>query len=465
MKKAFILLFLFFLTENTIGQTVLNRFPIELQKSSEFFQISNAANANKEYFTFISDKEKLTVLKYNSALFFADSISIPRPERKFEFIAGVTFDAAGEPNVFWSTSNYETLRMIHFDFKNRTTSDLIYTNNFARKKIIDVIVAENRFTILSITPENTLKFTTFSNVGKADTILSLDALKPETSALKTDTLINAILDQGLTVIHPKQFTPLYIGTAKTKRYLIENQYIISFDLENETALLTVDLRDFSAKINTFPYEKTAVESGSNSFMHEQTLYQIAINNQELVLTGTSIGTKNRIGKFSVDAKKEIDFKNSPLLLQSENGKVREFKNTAKFLQKINPDQVGLSIYATPHYNLFTIGGVREVASGSDLALGLGLGIGGILAGSDIFLGNDYMTSNTQSLYFESFFDTDFKQVKEPFRPLYIDALGDFLSVNRPVVQNLFVYQDYLILNYYDIKTKAFVMRKFEDIRD
>ena len=48
---------------NTFGQTILNRFPIELKKSSSYYQILNGENQQNDYFAFITEKQKITVLK------------------------------------------------------------------------------------------------------------------------------------------------------------------------------------------------------------------------------------------------------------------------------------------------------------------------------------------------------------------------------------------------------------------
>lgn len=97
-----------------------------------------------------------------------------------------------------------------------------------------------------------------------------------------------------------------------------------------------------------------------------------------------------------------------------------------------------------------------------MLLGLGLTVGGAFGGTYVDA-STLIENNSQSIYFESYFDTNFKHVITPFQPLYIDALGDFLNKNHPSVQNIIPYQNYVILNYYDSKTKEFVMRKFEDI--
>jgi len=465
MKKL-LLTFLFFSTFGTaFAQTIVDRFPIELKKSSDSFQLLNAENDQQEYFVFIADKEKVTVLKYNSALFFKDSLSVLRPNRSLEFMVGVTFTADGDPDLYWSSKNYETVKLVHFDFKNRVTSDLIYENNFSRTKIIDAFVAKNTFNIVSVTPENTLKFINFSTMGQSEYNVSFNPEQSNSSKPDADILVKAILDKGIAVIQTNQYNPLFVGTAKVKRYLQNESYILSFDSAFSTTLFTVELEDFSSKKDLYPYEKLDKDSGSNSFLHQNILYQLTANSESILLVGLDLKTKNTFGKYQATSKQEIDFKNSPLLMQSENRKAKVFRNTSKFLSNIDTQNLGLSIYTSPNYNLFTIGGVREVASSGGLALALGLGIGGAFSGSDAMIGSDFMDTTMQSVYFESSFDENFNHIKPPFQPLYVDQMGDFLNNNRIAIHNIFPFKNHVILNYYDSKTNEFVMRKFEDITD
>jgi hypothetical protein len=465
MKKFTFIVLLLAIVGTSSAQTILNRFPVELKKSSDYFQIFTAANEQNEYFAFVADKENLTVIKYNSALFFKDSLTVTRPDRNLDYMIGVTFSADGNPDLYWSSKNHETFKLIHFDFQKRTTSDLTYENNFARKKIIDVFVAKNCLNIVSITPENTLKFTNFSNVGKNDFTVPFYINESITEKSKADAIVNRILENGISIIDKKQFTPLYVGAAHVKRYLEKEQYILSIDSPTTTTLFTVNLNNFLMQKSEFPHHTSDKNSGSNSFLHQDVLYQLSVNSASLALKGTDLKTKNELGNYLTTAQQEIEFKNSPLFLQTENGNTRTIKNTAKMLSKINLESVGLSIYGTPNYNLFTIGGVREVASGGGLAMAIGLGIGGVLSGSDIMVGSDFISDTMQSMYFESYFDNDFKHTKRPFLPLYIDELGSFLNSNRPSVHSITPFRDYIILNYYDNKTKEFVMRKFEDVVD
>lgn len=195
------------------------------------------------------------------------------------------------------------------------------------------------------------------------------------------------------------------------------------------------------------------------------MYQLTVNKNALSLNAIDLNTKIVLETYRTNANEDIAFKNSPLLLVSENGKSRVLKKTSKMLSKIDEESIGLSIYSSPNYNLFTIGGVRQVVSSGNILLGFGLSLGGAMGGTTVDIGGIIDADQQQSLYFESFFDPNFKHIITPFRPLYIDALSDFLNQNNPIIYNSYPFQDYIILNYYDKKSNEFVMRKFEDVRD
>lgn len=465
MKKYALILLLLVIAGTTSAQTILNRFPLELKKSSEYFQILNAENSQKEYFTFVTDKEKCILLKSNSALFLKDSLSIPRPHRDYDFMAGVTFSTSGHPQVYWVSKDYRQIKLVDFDLENRTSSFLDYENNNSREKIVDAFTVDNVFYILSLTSENTLKFTHFSNSGKNEHTIDLGTKNTENSSEVNRHLVSSIFDYGLTKIESKLYAPLYMATAKVKRYLTGNTYTLTFDVKNATTICTINLADFSFVKEQFPYDISHKNSGSNSFLLQDVLYQITASAASITVEGIDTKTKKSLGKHQSNSQDEISFKNSPLLLQTENGRVRTLKNTSKMLNKMDFSSLGISVYATPNYNLFTLGGVREVASGGGLALAIGLGIGGAMSGSDVMAGSDFISDSMQSIYFESFFDADFKHTTAPFRPIYIDALGEFLNTTRPAVYNIGTYKNFVILNYYDSKAKELVMRKFEDVID
>lgn len=463
MNKYSFILFFCCVFGKVSAQTILNQFPLELKKSSNYSQIFNAHNTQNEFFTFVSDKEKCWLLKYNSALFFKDSLSVNRPEKDFEFMCGVTFSANGNPNLFWASKDFQKTKLIHFDLEKQRTSQLIYENDFSKEKVVDVFSAENAFHILTITPENKLKFIRFSNIGKEEFIVDLDLKNPDNNTKTNADLVPSIFDLGIAVIDAQTFIPLQQATAKVKRYRDNGEYILTIDKNNSTTVCRIVLADFSLKKEQFVYEKLEKDSGSNSFLHQNILYQLTANSDKLVLKAIDLPSKNVINFYTATAKDEISFKNSPIYLHS-NSKPRILKKTAQMLSRIDVNNLGISVYSTTNYNLFTIGGVRHIPSSGNILLGIGLSVGGAMIGSSVDMMDFMESSNLQSIYFESLFDAKFNHLKTPFLPLYADALGEFMDENNFTIQNIYPYKNFVILNYYNPKSKEIVLRKFEDFK-
>lgn len=449
---------------NAFAQTLLNRFPIELKESGSYYQILNGENQQNDYFAFIAEKQKITVLKYNSALFFTDSLSVPRTYKDLDLMAGVSFSEDGNPNLYLTSKEYETVKSIHFDFKNRTISDLNYKNEFKNERVVDLFSANNSMLITSTSDNDKLKFTVFSPQGRKEHFVSLKSTSSDENSGEIS-FTSTLLENEIFAVDSRLFSPLYVGVSKVKRYLSEKKVALTFDDKLQTTIFEINLDDFSVVKIQFPYEKLEGESKSNSFLNQGILYQLTANSKVLSLSGFDFETKEKITSYQADSKNQIDFKNSPLLIQSENGKSRELKKTSKLLSKMDFGNIGLSVYSTPNYNLLTIGGVREVTSSGQVALGIGVVLGGIIGGVVVDPNIIIDNGNSQSIFFESYFDRDFKHLKAPFRPLYIDSLSEFLNKNQPAVQNIYPFKNYVILNYYDSNKKEFVMRKFEDIKE
>ena len=88
--KKFILFFILIQCNFLFSQTILATFPLELKKSKEYKQIVNAENTTThDVFVFASDKETLTILKYNSALFLSNQYTFARPDTSLQIIGWI----------------------------------------------------------------------------------------------------------------------------------------------------------------------------------------------------------------------------------------------------------------------------------------------------------------------------------------------------------------------------------------
>ena len=92
MKNLFVVALLV-ISSVSFGQIKLNSHPLELKKSKAFHQILTTYNTKtNDVFVFATDKEITTILKYNTALFFEDSLTATRPAENFKNLSGYSFE-------------------------------------------------------------------------------------------------------------------------------------------------------------------------------------------------------------------------------------------------------------------------------------------------------------------------------------------------------------------------------------
>ncbi len=446
------------------GQTVLSSYPLELKKSRAYQQIINAENTKThEVFVFGTDKENVTILKYNSALFLADTLVMSRPNLDYKILLGYSFDDNATPTLYWSSQDLKHILAVQYDLNAKTTVSLVYELPFLQEFILSQFQTDNGFYIISEkSTAQQLVLYIFKNGKKEQKILDFSSFKFQNQ--KTEALtLHEILDVfPIETLQTNEFTPLFRGTQKTKLYLLKNRILLTFDHNyKETQLFDIDLNSFSIQEKKIqqPITKT-LQSLSNSFFNDNKLYQLSVNEQEIVFEIKDYTSGSSINSFQVSKKDTISFKNSPLFAQIDGQKPSEVKNTFKFLQRLLFLNVGLTVYKTQKEILITIGGTREAQSTAfDYSIGLNAAMNGNFAfGSDLLI-----NTKPVNLYFESVLDKNLKHSEKEQEPLAVDFISRFLYEHKEVsLQNTFRFKNYYIFGYYDAKAKQYTMRKFTD---
>lgn len=447
------------------GQTLLTSYPLELKKSKEYQQTVNAVNTKtSEVFVFASDKENVTILKYNSALFLSVNFTTVRPDLVYKGIIGYSFNEDGNPTLYWSSTDLKKMVAIQYDLQAKSTAAVFYELPFLKESIVNQFQANNSFYILSEKDlEQKLVLYVFKEGKKEEKILDFSTFKFQNKKGEVLT-INEILEVcPIKKIETGEFTPLFKGTQKTKMYVLKNQMLLTLDHNlKETQVFDIDLTSFAIQEKKIPQPATKKQTGlANSFFYENKLYQVSANEDELLFEIKNYGTGTTLNSFQVDKKDTISFKNSPLFMQIDNQQPKEMKNTAKFLQRLLFLDMGCSVYKTQKEILVTIGGT---SNGTVNYLDLSGGINAAIAGNFMNVTNDLLTNPYPiNMYFEGVFDKKGQHSKQAQEPLAVDFISGFVSEHREVsLQNTFRFKNYYIFGYYDAKAKQYIMRKFVD---
>lgn len=465
MKKLLFALFVL-ATFTSFGQTILASHPLELRKSRDNQQLLNAVNLKKDVFTFASDKEKLNVLKYSKFLFFQDSISVNRPDKEYEFMAGYSFENNGNPCNYWASEDFRKLQSITFDFENRNTKVDNFQLAFTDESILNTFSENNFFYILTL-PKNDdrLKIYAFRRGQVYEKSIDFSNYKFIDSKGKSLAFNQLIKENGLEMIDTKAVNPLFQTVGKSKMFIEGNKMVLTFDSTMQTQIFQVDLNSFSVSEQIIPQQMLVNSGKSNSYFRQNKLYQIKVNDGELAVSAVDLASGNVLKKYYADAKDEISFRNSPLLTQTGRQAGREMKTTKKFLQRLNSSEIGISVYQTPHELMLTVGGIRNVNSTGSILLGITAGAAMVATGTGADVSDMFDAQDLQSTYFEALFDDKFEHQNLEQLPLAVDGISQFLAENNFSLQSVFPFENYFIVNYYDAKKKELVMRRFEDASD
>lgn len=467
MKKIFLSLFTLCCINLSFAQTLLATHPLELKKATSNHQIVNAVNDQNQVFVFASDKEKLKVLKYNNALFFKDSLSVNRPDKNYTAMVGFSFEDNGNPYLYWSSDDYTKIQSHYFDFNNRTSVTASHQLSLKNESIISVFSENNSFYILSLPQkEDKLKFYCFNKGQLDEKIIDFSSYKFMDEKGKSSTFSSLIKENGIEKIDTRSSNPLFQSVPKIKFYITGKQMMLTIDSSSRTQLFNIDLTTFAVNEKTIPSLTLKGSGGqSNSYFHDNKLYQIRANGEELAIAAVDIATGEELKKYTAGSKDSISFRNSPLYSQTGNQSGQELKNTKKFFNKLSNSSLGITVYKTPASLMVTAGGIRDVSSGGGILLGITAGVAMAISGSYYVPEDIFDSQNMQTIYFESLFDDKFEHKKGPQQGLAVDYISQFLHENNASLVSVFPYKDYFIMGYYDSKKKEYAMRKFEDFNE
>jgi hypothetical protein len=458
MKKIIVILLLI-QSSFLFSQTLLTTFPLELKKSKDYKQIVNAEDTNTHnIYAFISDKENITILQYNSALFLSNQITLARPDISYKTINGYSFNSVGNPTIYWSSEDLNKILAVQYDLNAKTTNVILnYDLQFFNQTLITQFQENNTFYILAQKHfEEKLVLYVFKDGKMEEKTLDFSSFKFQNSKAKPIKFSQILEVCPIEKIETTQFNPLFKGSQKSKLYVRKNSLLLSFDHnDNATQVFDIDLNSFEIKEKNF--EKTPTKnyvSLSNSYYHEGKIYQIKVNAEELLFEIKDYSTAETIKSISTAQTDTISFKSSPLWLQMEGQNPKKIKNTAKFLNQLLYLDIGLTVYKTAQSILITAGGTGTIQY-TDV----------INSFSDSSQYNSDLLYRTipTTVYFESVFDKKLDHVKGAEDPLAVDFISRFLQEHREATLSSSIrYKNYYIMGYYDIYTKQYTMRKFID---
>lgn len=441
------------------SQTVLSTFPLELKKSNQYKQIVNAENTiTHEVFVFASDKESLTILKYNSAVFLSNQMTLPRPDTNYKLIVGYSFNKEGNPTLYWSNENLKKILAVEYDLNTKAiTTTFSYNLQFFNQTLITEFQENNAYYLLAQKHfEEKLVLYVFKNGKMEEKTLDFSSFAFKNSKNKEIKFSQILEVCPIEKIETSQFNPLFRATQRTKLYVLRERLLLTFDHnDNETQAFYIDLETFEIQEKNYPKGATKDPIAlSNSYYHEGKIYQLKVNAEELLFEVKDYNTAETLKSITSLHTDTISFKTSPFWLQIEGQKPKQLKNTSKFLNQLVYLQVGLTVYKTSQSILITLGGTGTIEF-TDVA--------NSFSNSGQFNSDLLYRSIPTTLYFESIFDKKLDHNKQNEDPLAVDFISRFMQEHtEATLSSVIRHKNYYILGYYDTYAKQYTMIKFID---
>lgn len=465
MKKNLTLV-LFFCAFAILGQTKIVSTSVELKRSSIYHQLLSATDTSTDdFFLLASDKDNSTVLKYNRALFFSDSLQT-KTDKNYINIVGNSFNHKRDLVIYWADDDFRKFMAVTYDFNEHKTTTLFFNIPFTDENIVSSFKQNDQLYFLTyLKTEKQLKLYTLKGNRYDEKTLDLTPYKINLTNTTTLPLAQYIGTNPIEVVDLDIFNPLYSAANKVKVYPLKDKLLITLDnISSRTQVLEMDWTTSKITEKLFPQPNLVSGIGNcNSFYHQEKMYQFKANETQLVLAKHDYQGKEPIVEYSVMEKENISFKNSPLYIQNGDIQPQKIKNTEKFLSRLKNKSLGITVYKFQDDLLITVGGSNETITSDGLVVGAIVTIGGIMLGGDATVPDLSYAQVLQNVYFECRFDSEFKPKETPFSPLAVDYISGFLQENELIkLHNTIKYKDFFILSYYDSKAKQVILRKFEE---
>ncbi|AWK03486.1 hypothetical protein HYN56_04315 [Flavobacterium crocinum] len=462
MKQIFLFLVLMYSTVS-LSQTVLTSYPVDLKTLKEECQTLNAENViTHDIFAFIASRDSLTILKYNSALFLNDKFITTRQYVENRSLMGYSFSEDGNPTLYWFSPQENSIIVIKYYFETKTTRALKFSLPGEEQSILTQYQKDNNFyLVMKYKTKQALTVYVFKNGVADEKFLDFSSFTFRDRKTQQKTFNQILNENPIEKMEPGEYNPLYKVTAKTKLYILPNRLILSFDQGiRKTQLFDINLENSEIKEKTFlkPLGQKNAKT-SNSFYHENKLYQLNVNSNELLFDIKDYNSGESLKSFTVTKNDTIRFNNSPLLTQIDNRRPKEIKNTGRFLKELAATDAGISVFKNKKNLFITLGG-----SGNSSKT---ISMNGFNMFDDYFgdfpSTNYYNVESDYSVFFESVWTKKLELTTETHEPLASDKIFYFIDTHKEIfIPNILKLSNYSILGYYDTLAKQYVLRKFTD---
>lgn len=455
-------------------------------KDETAFSLSNSETG--ELMLVIPDKKTVDAYLFNKNFEKTHKLTAESLRIKFKEIIGYRVTNKHYTTLF-STENRQYFGVVDFNFETGETTTEQLDVDLKGEEILEAVTHNNRFFLLSIDRKfdglilrELLENRTFDRkeILINGPVSFIDLLtqrnKPDALGKRKGSLFNEPLPPELVEIDNTNPNSLETTSRLNKLYPKGENLILTFDnFQDFTLVYYLNLNDFTVKERSFQIDITADEplDKSNSFLYEDYLFQLGVNNDKMIFTVTDFNTGEKLKTYQATKEGSINFKNSELLQKNGlfmgNEKVRQLDDTSQYLRKITNGQPGIAVQNKNGIYQTTLGGTQPMASGGGAMMIVGGGIVGGAIGAmavSIYFNPTFSSygsyTNTKSIYFDALFDSEFNHVNGVSTENVFDTVKTFQdSLEKMDAEEVFSHKDKVYFGYYHKDSKTFNILEFD----
>lgn len=449
---------------------------ISLDNLEQTFHIDN--KTTEESILLLKTKDNTLLSYFDAQHQIKKSFTINNPESSFKQLIAYSLDG-DVAQLFWSTTAKKNLFIQSINLETQIVTEK--EEAYSIKGLFLLTEFSNGTSYFAITLKkntNIIVIHEFKSDGtfqehpidlSNEKFYTLTPTKPfNLQNILSKTTNEDIIPNKIQFIDQKQPSALSLATKLKKAYLKNQQLIITFDYNtNFTDILTIDLESKSYKKSIVTKPKMAYSSNtsSNSFIHDDFIYQVKANEDEFHFTIKTLNNElikswitkeNENISYMVDGIKQFD---------GDQNKYKSLGTTGAFIKKFNNLQGGLSVYTYNSNKLVTIGSVS--AQQQKPTFGMFFGLIGALV--DIYLYNPSINNldayaNRRTVHFNSILNNNFETTHTHFGDLAIDKINNFINENHKQMSsiNLSIKNNTYFLGYYSKNEKKYKWQSFKD---
>lgn len=461
MKK--LLLFFLLLSKSVLfSQTVLNSFPLNLNRPLENSQIlSTEDEKTHDIFVFAADNKNIQILKYNKFLFLSNQFTDSINNLQSKILVGHSITEDGNPTLYWASQNNNNIAIVKYFFNTKTKRALNFKFPDYTGNIISSFQKNNTFYILATEKkEDHLLLFEFSDGSCLIKMFDFSDFSFQNENGRTFSFSALLQYYPLEKINSTEFNSLEQTVRKNKMYVFDDHILLTFNhnvAKTETFELNFETLNVKRKVFDQPVSKKPLAT-SNSFYIDKKIFQFSVNNEEFLFNVKDFESGETIKNVSISKNDTITFKNSPLFLQTNGLTPKRIKTTAKFLKQLSSLQAGISVIKNRENTFVTFGGFEKflvsIAPSYDYQNNF----------SSNFDNGSYTEYATKMAFFDAIMDSNLEFIHNQ-QPdiLAIDNISYFKSKTRNMAFDTVIkLKDFCILGYYDLVTRKYTMRKFTD---